>query len=127
MPNPIEVHAVADVAGEAVGLPGQRDRSPAGLPGRHPGLGAGVGQFERTAGSKAGSQAPARGGDTPVAPDAGYRAGGEPESPADHGRASFLVSAAWLPASSAWPLAPITRPGSARRGVRRRLTAWRTP
>src|SRR5262245_24275936 len=115
MPSRIQLHALADVAGEAVALPGQGDRPPAGLPGRQPGPGAGVGKLGRTPRSKAGRQAPARGGDTPVTPDAGHRAGGEPEAPADHGRASLSarpwVSPAWLRLSPAWlPLSPAWLP-----------------
>src|ERR1700750_3305291 len=117
MPNRVELHALAHVSGEAVGFPGQGDRAAAGLPAGHPGTGSGVRELERPPGGKAGRHAAADGGDTPVTPDTGHRARGEPETPADHRGASCPVSS---PRS-------ITRPGSVRRDVRRRLTAWRTP
>src|SRR5580693_2658500 len=108
MRKPIKVHALPHVAGEAVGFPGQDDSPPARV------AGSWSGEVKRA------GQAPADGGDTPVAVDAGYRPGGEPETPADH-RDAF--SRASSPRST-------TRPGSVRRdrrSVRRRLTAWRTP
>ena len=88
MPSRIELHALAHVAGEPVGLPGQGDRAAAGPPAGHPGTGPGVRELERLPGGKAGRHAPPGGGDTPVTPDAGHRAGGEPETPADHRGAS---------------------------------------
>src|SRR6516225_5578926 len=117
MPSRIQLHALVHVSGEPVGLPGQGDRAAAGAAAGHPGAGSGLRELERPSGGKAGRHALADGGDTPVTPDTGHRAGGEPETPADHRLASLLVSS---PRS-------ITRPGSVRRDVRRRLTAWRTP
>src|SRR6266487_1640316 len=121
----IELHALTHVTGEPVRLPGQRDRAAAGSPaGRSAGRSAGrpragpcVRELERPPGGKAGRHAPPDGGDTPVTPDAAHRPGGEPETAADHRRASLLVSS---PRS-------ITRPGSVRRDVRRSLTACRSP
>src|SRR5689334_4058253 len=117
MPSRIQLHALAHVPGEPVGFPGQGDRAAAGPAAGHPGTGSGIRELERPPGAKAGRHAPAGGGDTPVTPDTGHRAGGEPETPADHRGTSRPVSS---PRS-------ITRPGSVRRDVRRRLTAWRTP
>src|SRR5580704_15922822 len=110
MRNLIKLHALPYVAGEAVGLFGQPQRSRASRPHAGPRRQAGPG-------GKAGRQAPADGGDTPVAIDAAHRPGGEPETPADHRVAFPRVSS---PRST-------TRPGSAAFGVRRRFTAWRTP
>src|ERR1700750_1585524 len=117
MPSRIELHALAHVAGEPVGLPGQHDRTAARSPTGHPGTRPGVRELQRSPGGKAGRHAPADGGDTPVTPDAGHRPGGEPEAPADHRLASLFASS---PRS-------ITRPGSVRLDARRRLTACRTP
>src|SRR6201986_1529797 len=117
MPSRVELHALAHVLGEPVGLDGQGDRAVASPPAGHPGTGSGVRELERLPGGKAGRHAPADGGDTPVTPDAGHCAGGEPETPADHRGASRPVSS---PRS-------ITRPGRGSREVRRRLTAWRPP
>src|SRR5947208_14525070 len=113
MPSHIELHAIAHVAGEPVGLPAQRDRPAAGPPAGQPG----IRELERPPGGKAGRHAPSGRGDTPVTPDTGHRPGGEPESPADHRFTPLLVSS---PRST-------TRPGSVRREVRRRLTACRSP
>src|SRR6185312_2900727 len=117
MPSRIELHALAHVAGEPVGLPGQHDRTAARSPAGHLGIRPGVRELQRPPGGKAGRHAPPDGGDTPVTPDAGHRPGGQPEAPADHRLASLLASS---PRST-------TRPGSVRLDARRRLTACRTP
>src|ERR1700730_11352925 len=113
MPSHIQVHAFPYVAGEPV----RTDGGAPSLPGRAGQHGAG---FRRVKAGrvKAGRQAAAGGGDTPVAVDAGRRADGEPEAAADHLAALPCVS---CPPST-------TRPGSAFLcPPRRRLTAWRTP
>src|ERR1700722_9187836 len=113
MPSHIQVHAFPYVAGEPVRTDGGAPSLPS-RPGQH---GAGFRGVE-AGGIKAGRQAAAGGGDTPVAVDAGHRADGQPEAAADHLAALLCVTG---PRST-------TRPGSAFLGPpRRRLTAWRTP
>src|SRR5579872_4435336 len=112
MPLRIQVHAFAHVAGEPVGLPGRLDGgAPCALRASRA-LAEGGGGRE----VKAGRQAAADRGDTPVAVDAARRADGQPEAAADHRRPSSPR--------------PTTRPGRAFLGalrLRRRVTAWRTP
>src|SRR5579859_874886 len=108
MPLRIQVHAFAHVAGEPVGLPGRLDGgAPCALRASWALAEGGAG----TRGVKAGRQAAADRGDTPVAVDTARRADGQPEAAADHRRPSS-------------PL-PTTRPGRAFRGalrLRRRVT-----
>src|SRR6516225_4513045 len=127
MPSRIQVHAFAHVASEAVGLSGRIYGAAVHLTfaADRPGF------LGRSRGIKAGRQATAEGGDTPVGVNAGYRPGGQPEAAADHLALSRRDSS---PRSTTRPgtvrLAAPSRPArSARssRSPRRRLMAWRTP
>ena len=99
MPSHIQVHAFPHVAGEAECLAGHADGAAAPAAGQPGAVGQRGGGF---CGVKAGRQAAADGGDTPVAVNAGRRAGGQPEAAADHLAALRCASSP----------RPTTRPGS---------------